>query len=372
MLSKSRILYIATFPPPIHGSAMVSLQIKNSKLINDEFNGDYINISTSRSMDEIGNNSLFYLLQKLGRFVINLFNFLRKLLTHRYSLCYCAITIRGNCFLRDTAFVLLCKMFGYKVVIHQHNKGMSEYVDKPIFRWLYPLVYKNTKVILLSWRLYPDIEKVVKREQVLICPNGIPDNFKTEPFFERKNKIPKILFLSNLLVDKGVLVLLDALKILKERGYSFMCDFVGGESKDIDAKRFEKEVKERDLKSVAFYKGKKYGYEKACSFASSDMFVLPSKNEAFPLTILEAMEYKLPIITSNVGGIPDMVEDGINGFVIPKQDADALANAMEQLLVNFEIREQMGKAGRKKFEEQFTEEQFEKCMLQCLKESMKN
>ena len=95
-------------------------------------------------------------------------------------------------------------------------------------------MYKNAKVILLSWHLFPDIEKVVKREDVMICPNGIKPT--VNPDFQRTpNKIPHILFLSNLLIDKGVLVLLDALKLLKDKGYSFVCDFVGSETKDIDA-----------------------------------------------------------------------------------------------------------------------------------------
>ena len=56
---KPRILYIATFPPPIHGSAVVSEQIKNSKVIDDAFDGDYVNLGTSRKIDEIGKGGLW-------------------------------------------------------------------------------------------------------------------------------------------------------------------------------------------------------------------------------------------------------------------------------------------------------------------------
>ena len=100
---------------------------------------------------------------------------LGKLMHRRYDLCYLAITCHGIGFLKDAPFVLLCKLFGKKIVIHQHNKGMSRDVKQWPYRWLLPLVYRNTKVILLSWRLYPDIENVVRKEQILICPNGIPE-----------------------------------------------------------------------------------------------------------------------------------------------------------------------------------------------------
>ena len=323
MKNKPRILFIATFPPPIHGSAVVSEQIRNSKVINDAFDGDYVNLGTSRKMDEIGKGGLWLNLQKLFRFAGSFFKTLGLLLMHRYDLCYCAITCHGSGFLKDAPFVLLCKLFGCKVIIHQHNKGMAKDVDRPVYRWLLPLVYKNAKVILLSWHLYPDIEKVVKREDVMICPNGIKPTGNPD-FLRTPNKIPHILFLSNLLIDKGVLVLLDALKILKDKGYSFVCDFVGSETKDIDAARFAKEVEVRGLNSFAIYHGRKYGGEKDAYFKQADIFAFPTfyGNETFGLVNLEAMDYKLPIVTTNIGGIPDIVTNGENGFVNDPEDAD--------------------------------------------------
>ena len=129
-------------------------------------------------------------------------------------------------------------------MIHQHNKGMAKDVDRHIYRWVLPMVYRNTKVILLSWRLYADIEKVVKREKVMLCPNGIPDTNSTITSAERHNDVPHILFLSNLIVSKGVLVQLDALKTLKERGCRFVCDFDGGETKELDGRRFAQEIED--------------------------------------------------------------------------------------------------------------------------------
>lgn len=369
MQHKPRILFIATFPPPIHGSAVVSEQIRNSKVINDAFDGDYVNLGTSRKMDEIGKGGLWLNLQKLFRFAGSFFKTFGLLLCHRYDLCYCAITCHGSGFLKDAPFVLLCKLFGRKVIIHQHNKGMEKDVDRPVYRWLLPLVYKNAKVILLSWHLYPDIEKVVKRENVMICPNGIKPT--VNPDFKRTpNKIPHILFLSNLLIDKGVLVLLDALKILKDKGYSFVCDFVGSETKDIDAARFAKEVEERGLNSLAIYHGRKYGEEKEASFKQAEAFVLPSFNEAFPLVNIEAMEYKLPIVSTNVGGIPDEVVDGENGYIIKDKESQSLADALCTLLGDASLRQKMGEAGYQRFKAKFTEMCFENQLASTLKSAI--
>ena len=248
---------------------------------------------------------------------------------------------------------------------------MAKDVRRPLYRWLLPLVYKNAKVILLSWHLYPDIEKVVKREDVMICPNGIKPT--VDPDFQRtSNKIPHILFLSHLLIDKGVLVLLDALKILKDKGYSFVCDFVGSETKDIDAARFAKEVEERELNSLAIYHGRKYGEEKDAYFKQADIFVFPTyyHNECFPLVILEAMEQGLPVISTNEGGIPDIIDNGNYGYTVEKNNPIDLASAIERLLKEPELRNSMREAGRRRFEEKFTEEVFEKKMRECLEKAI--
>ena len=291
-----------------------------------------------------------------------------KLLIHRYSLCYLAITCHGTGFLKDAPFVLLCKLFRRRVIIHQHNKGMSNCVDKQPYKWLLPLVYKNTKVILLSWYLYPDIEKVIKKEQVVICPNGIPEIFESEPRFEKNNEIPHLLFLSNLIPSKGVYVLLDACKILKDKGYKFICDFVGGESKEITREGFENAAKERGISKYVVYHGPKYGEEKVVFFSNADIFVQPTLNDCFPLTLLEAMQYQLPIVSTSEGAVPDIVTDGENGFVCEREDAVGTAIAIETLLNDKNIRIQMGENGYKIFKEKFTLENFNKNIARIFKD----
>ena len=363
-MKKPRILIITPLPPPVHGSAMVSQFIQKSRLIQETFDSDFVNLSTSRSMDEIGKRNV----KKIFRFVGAYLTVLFKLLFHRYDLCYLAITCHGNGFLKDAPFVLLCKLFRRKIVIHQHNKGMSECVDKQPYRWLLPLVYKNTKVILLSWYLYPDIEKVVQKEQVVICPNGIPEVNSGEDY-NRKHEIPHLLFLSNLIPSKGVFVLLDACKILKEKGYKFICNFVGGESKEITKDTFAKAVDDRGLNDVINYKGAQYGEDKAKAFLNTNIFIFPTfyYNECFPLVLLEAMQWSLPIVSTEEGGIPDIVRDGESGFVCMRKDANSVAEAIGRLIDDPQLRHDMGEQGFQRYKRYFTLEKFEENFVGILK-----
>lgn len=367
---------MGTLPPPVHGSAVVSMQIKESEIINKTFRCDWINIGTSRTMDEIGEKTL----AKPFRLIWALCREFWYLLTRRYDLCYLAITCHGIGFLKDSLFVLLCKLYQRKVIIHQHNKGMAKDVYRWPYRWLLPLCYKNAKVILLSWRLYTDIERVVSRENVVICPNGIKvheckssivqglhDTWNMKP---ETNRVPRLLFLSNLIESKGVLVLLDALMILKDKGYSFICDFIGGETKEIDAKRFNEEAEMRGLKMIALYHGRKYGVEKEEAFEQTDIFVFPTYYETFGLVNLEAMAHKKPVVTTDEGGIPDIVKDGVNGFIAERKNPQSLAECLERLIINPQLCAEMGNKGYKLLNDRFTENTFEERMKGILEDCL--
>lgn len=358
------IIFILHLPPPVHGASMVGKYIHDSSVINDAFDCHYINLTTARDLSDIGRIGL----RKLRQFVELLQHIHKEVKRLRPEFVYVTPNACGGAFYKDFIVVQMLKCMGCKVVVHYHNKGVATRQDKWFDDKLYRIFFKGIKVILLAEALYHDVRKYVRRDDVFVCPNGIPDTSNSEIKAGCNNKILHLLFLSNLLESKGVLVLLDALRILREKGLSLVCDFVGGETSEIDNMRFEEEVHKYGLEGYVDFHGKKYGKEKDVFFQKTDVFVFPTfyDNECFPLVLLEAMQFGIPCISTKEGGIPSIIDDGCTGWLVKRQSSEDLAERLEWMINNPEESQAMGKKGRNKFEKEFTLSKFEMCITDIL------
>ena len=336
---------------------MMGQYIHDSRLINNHFDCDYINSSTSRNVRDVGKGFG----KKLFSFFSLYSKILKALVKKKYDLCYLNINASGPAYFKEIVIVFIVKMFKCRILYHYHNKGISIKSKKWIYNRLYSFQFKNARAILLSPKLQYDVDKYLENNNILICPNGIP-NFNQSPIrFSKTEKRVKILFLSNMMKEKGVFVLLDACRLLKAKNYSFECHFVGGWL-DITNTNFTLRVKELGLVNYVKAYGACYGESKKNHLSEADVFVFPTyyKNECFPLVLLEAMQYFLPIITTDEGAISDIIEHEYNGFVVPKLDSQTLADQIGFLIDNPSLRREMGTNSRKKYEKYFTLECFEK------------
>ena len=232
---------------------------------------------------------------------------------------------------------------------------------------MYKRFFKNVKVILLAEPLYDDIRKYVDIENVFFCANGIPQTTIKDK--ETNNKRFNILFLSNMMKEKGVWTLLEACDSLKKRGYDFECNFVGKWS-DITEEEFYKRVNNSNLDEYVFAHGAKYGEEKTEYFANADIFILPTYDDCFPLTLLEAFEYGLPCIASDEGGISGIIDNGKNGFVIEKKNPNILAEKMSYFIDNKSVMMFFGINARNKFLKKYTLQIFEKNIISILSKNI--
>ncbi|MBE6417298.1 MAG: glycosyltransferase family 4 protein [Akkermansiaceae bacterium] len=168
------------------------------------------------------------------------------------------------------------------------------------------------------------------------------------------------LFISNLIEEKGILVLLDACYKLKEKQLPFLCHLVGAETKTLTAQVLQKIINSKQLQDVTKYYGPIFGTDKESIYKASDVMVFPTfyHNECFPLVILEGMKHRLPIISTHEGAIPDMILNKKNGVLIERQNATALATAMEQFIQHPHLVQEMGNFAFQHYNDNFTENIF--------------
>lgn len=180
----------------------------------------------------------------------------------------------------------------------------------------------------------------------------------------------EFLYLGNLIPEKGVLVLFEACRYLVHEGKPFRCHIVGAGTKKLSVDDCRALVDDFNLSDLVEVHGPLYGEEKEKMWKQCDVFVFPTfyHNECFPLVILEAMQHSLPVIATPVGAIPDMVIEGKSGMLVPTNDAQALANAILEIIRNPDLIVKMGSGGKLRYQERFTTNQFEETLLSVLSE----
>ena len=355
---KTKVLFVLQYPPPNHGASFVGEMIKDSSIINSEFNTSYVNSNLSYSTSRIGKIRI----RKILVFSIIVSRVLFKLVFFKPDICYFSITAKGSGFFKDFLVGALLKLFSPKVVYHFHNKGVSKVQHHYYYDVCYNLLFRNSKVILLSERLYYDVSKYFNRDDTFICPNGIPVVGK----MPSSSQGIRLLFLSNLFKSKGVYELLEACKILADRKVVFTCDFIGAEG-DITWHDFESKVDELEINQYVTYHGKKYGADKDLFFQRASIFIHPTFEDCFPLVLLEALNFSLPVITTNVGAIEDIVIDNYNGYILKELTSDYLAKSILLLMLNPDKIKSMGLRSKELFEECYSKHIFEKNLKEIIK-----
>jgi len=195
-----------------------------------------------------------------------------------------------------------------------------------------------------------DIIGKMTDSRVYIVPNGIDfeDISHAEGVLRVAHQSPSVLFMGGATRVKGIDVLLKAIPIVKAKIPDVHVYVAGSGSEEAKSRKLAQYLNiTQNVEFLGFISGE----EKCSYYKLADVFVLPSLWESAPVVLLEALAYGKPVVASNVGGIPDMLEDGKTGLLFRPGNADELARKLIILLQNNELRNEMGRAGRQRAEE---------------------
>jgi len=358
-----KILCVLQLPPPIHGASLMNSYLIKSKLINQHFKLEIVNLQFSKSIQHLEKFSFL----KVYKMIWYSLLITKKIIKYKPDLIYFTLSPKGFAFYRDAFYILIFKIFNSKIILHLHGKGIKENVKSNILKkYIYSWAFKNTNVICLSRILTSDIENIFTSTPFIV-PDGIPNKSDFKKGFEKKaSQIPQILFLSNYIQTKGILILIEALRLLKEKGYIFFGRLVG-EPADLTIEILEKIITTKDLISFVEVVGPLYGEDKKREFQNADIFVFPTYNETLGLVNLEAMQFGLPVISTFEGSIPEIVTNNETGFLVDKEDPIMLADRISILLKDKDLRISMGEKGYDRYINNYTLEHFECNMFKILK-----
>ena len=259
---------------------------------------------------------------------------------------------RGSVF-RKALFIYLGRLLRRPVLIHMHAATFAEFYAalSPVAQsWVRHVLRQADQFIVLghAHRQYFSETVGLDADQVVIVHNAVPAPSTVSP--PPGDRQCQLLFVGTLIERKGLADLLEALARPRVRALPWHLRIVG----EGDQNRWSNLVATHGLRDRVDLVGWVSSAGVHQLLERSDVLVLPSLNEGLPMVILEAMAHARPVIATSVGSVCDVVEDRVTGLLVPPSSPDALANALEQMIVEKGLRLKLGVAGHQLFAERFT------------------
>lgn len=355
------ILIIGPLPPPIDGCSLANETLQRN-LISAGIRVDTIN--TGRKIVS-GRHGSKFSLQKAIDFLSN-YRFLPKILTHDVIYLTPGQTFFGIA--KYFPFIFFARTNSIPCVLHIHGNHLGAYFrsTKGIKRAFLSYVIRSvTAGIVLSESLRKNFEGLLPPERVFVAKN-----FAEDEIFRRFNESKPVdrlhlLYLSNLIREKGILDFIDSLSILEKQGIPFTAKIAGNLESTIEGEVLQKISQ---FESEVEFVGPVRDRHKFDLLAKSNVFILPTyyPMEGQPISLLEAMASGNIIVTTRHAGIPDIV-DTSNGYFIESKSPDSIARCLVEIHSNLSLRiQQMSKYNHLYAASNFTEDRFFADVLKAL------
>ncbi len=332
---KYHVVMSGPTPPAIGGMASVLFDMNNSSL------ASRVNLQlfdTKKATQE--NRSIVTAI--IHRFKL-WYGWLRIIKRSNHTIAHIH-TCSGLSFFLDSLLMLLAKAKGVKGVLHIHGAKFDEFLDdltpikKKLAFWFLRIA---DAVVVLSEEWRNTLEARVSGAKYIVIANGVPIP-KVSSAIIASSSI-RVLFLGNLCQRKGVW---DLLTVAEKLPSGIKIFLVGGEEDIGIGKKIKTHIADNQLTEKIEWMGTSVGKEKLRWFIDTDIFILPSYAEGLPISLLEAMAYAMPVITTPVGGIPSVIQHMKNGVLVQPGDAEEIMEAILLLSNDLDLRQHLGAAGR--------------------------
>jgi glycosyltransferase involved in cell wall biosynthesis len=362
--AKLRVVVVGQTPPPFHGQAIAIESFLQGSY--ERIEPLHVPMAFSRRVEEVGRVRLGKVLQLpwlVGRI-------LWARVRHRAQvLYYPPYAVAPVPLVRDLVVLICCRWAFRWTVFHLHATGTTDAYLRlgRLGRLAFRSAYHRPDVVIVPSQVGEREGRDLLARHVSIVPNGVADDAVRVPTVARVGPAePVVLYAGVLRASKGIPVLLEACARLKADGVRFRLELMG----EFQPAGFEREVTARvhqlGLSSDVDVLGRRVGNDKWERFRRADVFCLPTLYDNFPLSVLEAMEFELPVVATRCGALGEIVVEGETGYLVDPGDDASLASRLEKLLLDAELRTAMGAAGRERYAGLFTVEQYRRKLEDAL------
>ncbi len=272
------------------------------------------------------------------------------LITSRHDIYHINPSMVPRAIIRDGIFLLLLRLFQRRnvlVFIHGWDEQFFQRIrNTPVFHFLFRSTYRNAaRILVLASSFARNLELLgLESRHIEVTTTMFDGDALQRASRKREDKQVRILFLSRFVVEKGIFELLSAFKTICQTHTDAMLVMAGDGPEYGRTRHWCNTHKLAERVTFPGYIG---GREKTQILLDSDIFVLPSYHgEGCPIALLEAMGAALPVVVTPIGGIPDIVRDGENGFVLQTPDKESIRKALVRLLDDSQLRSSMGEHNR--------------------------
>ena len=234
-----------------------------------------------------------------------------------------------------------------KIILHEHGSILKRSITKRLIsRILHIFTLKICYISNHDLHYFSKLDFISNSSKNVLLPNPSLYPIKKARI---NDKVENIGMVGRLEYFKGHKYALHALAEVKSIGKEFNCLLVGNGKKDVEVELLN--IAQKNNLNFHILKGM---HNLTDIYKSFDLFIHPSISEGFGMTIIEAMSFGIPVVASNVGGIPDIIVHGYNGLLAEPGDSQSLCENILQLIESKELREYLSKNGRETVKKKYS------------------